>query len=557
LRTAVRLREERDLLNPPSTPLQWPGISLHRMWAAATERRSRAGFRGLWTVAPIDRAIALVLAGAALGLGLLKLPGTSLWGDEVFSVELVGTPWPVFWQFVSTHEANMILYHLALRGWLGLTGTLGLAPDELVIRIPSIVFGAAAVVIVYAIGRRWWGRTVGIVGAVLVMFNALQLLVAREARSYSLEVLLVCLGWYALFAAIASDRHARRWWSAFALAMALALYAHLFSALVVAAQAFAFIVLLALRTEWRANARRARRAAILTFGAIGVAALPLVAYTLRHGPTNPQIGPAGITEIARLVWNVAGHDVVFGIVLGLAVAIAIALTVRHARRIGQERTLPLAPAVVLACWLIVPVVLSYVATQPRLNLHLFAWGYLVVIVPALCLFAAIGVVAIRNRLLRVAIAVALVTGAAFATPEYSSTPSQDFRTASAWIAERSQPGDGIVATSWSSALGMTYYARLGALSEDLLAGSPAPWSWADGGAIPLDMRAVEAYVGQHPRVVLVDSLLAGDAAAVKAQAHDAEAWLDANYRMVGEVAVRSSLGPVRVRLYETLHPAYL
>jgi 4-amino-4-deoxy-L-arabinose transferase-like glycosyltransferase len=520
------------------------------MWAAATERRSRAGFRGLWTVAPIDHAIALLLAAAALGLGLLKLPGTSLWGDEVFSVQLVGTSWPVFWQFVSTHEANMILYHLVLRGWLGLTGALGLNPDELIVRIPSIVFGAGAAVIVYAIGRRWWGRTVGIVGAVLVILNALQLLAAREARSYSLEVFLVCFGWYALFAAVTADRHPRRWWSAFALAMALALYAHLFSALVVAGQAFAFVVLLALRTEWGADARRSIRAAIASFGAIGLAALPLVAYTLRHGPTNPQIGPAGITEIARLVWNVAGHDVVFGIVLGVSVAIGIALTVRQARRSAEERTLALAPAVALACWLIVPIVLSYAATQPRFNLHLFAWGYLVVVVPALCLFAAIGVIAVRNRILRVAIAVALVAGAAVATPEYSTPPSQDFRAASAWIAERYRPGDGLVATSWSSTLGMTYYSRLGVLSSDLVTGSPAPWSWPDGGAIPLDMQAVESYVAQHPRVFLVDSLLAGDAAAVKAQARDAEAWLGANYRILSEVAVRSSLGPVRVRLYE-------
>jgi len=71
------------------------------------------------------------------------------------------------------------------------------------------------------------------------------------------------------------------------------------------------------------------------------------------------------------------------------------------------------------------------------------------------------------------------------------------------------------------------------------------------------MPAVERYVGQHPRVFLIDSLLSGDAAAVKAQAQEVTAWFDANYRMVGEIVVPSSLGPVRVRLYETAHPAYL
>jgi len=527
------------------------------MWVTAADRRYRAALRDVWTIRSTDRAVALALAGAALGLGLLKLPGKSLWGDEVFSVQLVSTSWPVFWQFVSEHEANMVLYHLVLRAWLGLTGALGLAPDEIIVRVPSVVFGAAAVVLVYAIGRRWWGRTVGIVAALLLMLNQLQLLAAREARSYSLEVFLVCLGWYALLVAVESDRHARRWWFAFAAAMSLAVYAHLFSGLVLVAQGLAGGALLVLPTEWRAHARRSLPAAIASFGAIGLAVLPLAVYTLRHGSTNPQIGPAGIGDVARLIWNIAGHDVVFGTVLGVTVAVAIAVTARAARGRDPERKIPVAPAVALASWLIVPVALSYAATQPRLNLHLFAWGYLVVVVPALCVFAAIGVIAIRRRLLRVALVVALVTGAAFATPEYSSPPEQDFRTASLWIAERYLPGDGLVMTSWSSSLGMAYYSRLGGLPDELVTGAPTPWSWARGGAIPLDRGAVDIYVAQHPRVFMVDSLLTGDAPAVKAQARDVESWLDTSYRLLGEVVVRSSLGPVRVRLYETAHPAYL
>src|SRR5207247_2280032 len=172
----------------------------------------------------------------------------------------------------------------------------------------------------------------------------------------------------------------------------------------------------------------------------------------------PQIGPAGIADLARLAWNVAGHDVVFGILLGGAIAIAIRLIVGQLRTGDQVGAIP----ITLASWLCVPVVLSFAATQRFLNLHLFAWGYLVVVIPALCLLAAIGVVAVRHQLLRVAFTVALVIGAVIATPEYSAAPSQDFR-----------------------------------------------------------------------------------------------AWFDANYRMVGEIVVPSSLGPVRVRLYETAHPAYL
>ena len=527
------------------------------MWAQATERRYRLGARGLSAVAPVDQVLVLSLGASAALLDLLRLPGTSLWGDEAFSVELASSPGAVFWRFVSSEEANMVLYHVLLRGWLGITGMLGLLPDELVVRMPSILFSAVATAVVYAVGRRWWGRAAGALGAALLILNEVQLLSAREARSYELEVLLVCLGWYALMAVLSSDRSSRAWWAAFALFMTLALYAHFFSALVVAAQACAVILLLVIRSEWRERARRSVRAAIASFGAIGLAALPLVLYALRHGSTNPQIPPAGMTEVARFAWNVAGHDPLFALALGGAIVLAIALTVRTMRAGLRQRSSLLAPVLALACWLIVPIVLSYAATQPRFNLHLFAWGYLVVVVPALCLFAGIGIASLRRPLVRIGLVVAIISGAAFATPGYSAAPSQDFRAASAWIAERYRPGDGLVATSWSSALGIAYYTRLGSVPSDLLSGSPVPWSWTGPGAIPLDLQAVSAYAAGHGRVFLVESLLAGDSADVKARAGAAGAALAAGSRLVDEIAIPSSLGPVRVRLYEIAQPAYL
>jgi hypothetical protein len=44
----------------------------------------------------------------------------------------------------------------------------------------------------------------------------------------------------------------------------------------------------------------------------------------------------------------------------------------------------------LVSWLIVPMALSYAATQPFLNLHLFS-DYLVVVVPPVCLLAGLGI----------------------------------------------------------------------------------------------------------------------------------------------------------------------
>ena len=206
--------------------------------------------------------------------------------------------------------------------------------------------------------------------------------------------------------------------------------------------------------------------------------------------------------------------------------------------------------IALGAWVCVPVALSYAASQPRLNLHLFSWGYLIVVVPALCLLAGISIAAIRRPLARRAVATSLVAAAALATPILTSAPQQDFRTAARWVEERYLPGDGLVATSWSSSLAMDYYVRIDGAPNELLAASPAPWSWTAGGDQRLEQRAIAEYTVARHRIFLVDSPLEGDSPDVKARSWMARTWFDSRYALVSEIALPSALGQVRVRLYD-------
>jgi hypothetical protein len=518
-------------------------------------RASTRGGENVRRRVSLDLGLAAAVLGLALGTALFRLPGTSLWADEAFSVEFVSSPWPVFWGYLWDREANMVLYHLLLRGWLAITGSLGLTPDELIVRMPSIVFSVLGAVTVYWLGRRFWSRTVGAVGGVLYVLNELALGVARQARSYSLQMLLVCVGWYALFAAITAERRRMWWWSGYVVAMTLALYAHLFSALVLAAQLIAFAVMLLSPSEWRDRARRSVKAMIASVVAICTALIPMVMYAVTRGPSNTHVPPASLMELARLLWNIAGQNLVYGSLLGLAALIAVVVTLRAApRAVDRERSLPLAPAVALACWLAVPILLAAAATQPGFNLHLFAWPYFVVVVPALCLLAGVGVAALRGAAQRRALALALIAAAAFATPIYASPPAQDFRTAAGWIQEHYRAGDGLICTSWSCSLAMQYYVRLGAVSDGLIDGTPASWSWTNGGVVPLDQRVVVEYVAAHPRVFLVDGMLGGDPVDMKTQARLTQDRLDRDYSLVAEVILRSQ-SPVSVRLYEAGQPS--
>ena len=204
--------------------------------------------------------LCVLVGGVALGFDLYRLGNPSIWFDEAFSVELARQPLPLLWHIIWGPEPNMELYYLFLHFWLGLTGLFGGLPVEWVVRLPSAVFAALSSVMVFLLGRRYLGIVAGFVGAGLYTLNFLQLVYAQQTRSYSLQLLLICIAWYALFAVFKQDTHTRRWWICFILASTLAVYAHLFSLLILASQVVAFAGLLFLPGPWRTLARRHLRA---------------------------------------------------------------------------------------------------------------------------------------------------------------------------------------------------------------------------------------------------------------------------------------------------------
>jgi mannosyltransferase len=502
-----------------------------------------------WTTRDRVAAVAFALVGLAMAIDLFRLADMSVWGDEAFSIGLASLSWPELWRYAWTIEVNMVLYHALLKGWLDLNAVFGIPPVELVVRLPSVAFGALAVLVVFWTGRRFWGATVGVVAAVLLLLNHVMLLMSRYTRSYTLEVFLVCLGSCLLLVALTAMRHRARWWAAYALVMTAALYAHLFSGLVVAAHVVAFTALLWLPTQWRDAARRSLRPMAICLVAISVAALPLLVFAATHGSPNLHVPPSSPYEVARALWNIAGHSVWYGLLLAGATTAGLVFTLRARRTRPRSRAFPLGPAVVLCSWLAVPFALAYVASQPRLNLHLFAWGYLVVVVPALCLLAGVGAAALPRRLARFALAMCLVVAAALAIPEDTFAAGQDFRTAEAWIAENYQARDGLICSTWSCALSLTYYDRLGRVPTALLDASPVQWSWTRGAASPLDLADVRTYARAHPRIFFVESVLDGDLAEVKVRAAAAREWLDDHYALLADIPIASAAGPVRVRLY--------
>src|SRR5436309_6826565 len=252
----------------------------------------------------------LCLGGIALGFNLFQLGKQSMWFDEILSVERARQSLPVLWQIIFATQPNMALYYIFLHFWLSFTALPGLNPTEFVVRFPSAVFAALSSIVIFLLGRRFLGFIAGVVAAGLYMLNNLQLIYAQETRSYALQLFLICIAWYALFAALTVSSHRKRWWLCYGLVTVLAIYSQLFSSLILAAQIAAYVALIFLPGEWRINARHQLRAFIAVLAGVFVLILPLL-YASRHGGKTGWLPIPHPIDIYRLFLTISSNSKIY------------------------------------------------------------------------------------------------------------------------------------------------------------------------------------------------------------------------------------------------------
>src|SRR6266487_3756528 len=243
--------------------------------------------------------VCILIGGVALACNLYQLSEQSLWFDEVLSVERARQSLPVLWQIIFATQPNMALYYIFLHFWLGFTSFLGLNPAEFVVRLPSAIFAALSSVMVFLLGRRFLGLAAGLVGAGLYLLNDLELVYAQETRSYALQLLLICITWYAFFAILTAEIRQKRWWTCYAIVTIVAIYTHLFSLLILAAQVVTLGGLALLPGPWRSKARQQLRSFLISLVGIFVFIIPLL-YASRHGSKTGWLPIPQLRDIIRL-----------------------------------------------------------------------------------------------------------------------------------------------------------------------------------------------------------------------------------------------------------------
>lgn len=252
------------------------------------------------------------------------------------------------------------------------------------------------------------------------------------------------------FAALLEDGRRRRQ-LAYALSTTLMLYTHAYSVFVVAAQ----VMVLALARAWYRDAfNRVWRPWLVAAGGIFLLYTPWLA-TLADQVVRVQ----SAFWIDRPSWSAildpfvayAGSTPLLAISGGLGLMGLLSAPVR-----SRSRSLGVSPALLLAPWLVIPVLAPLVLS--RLSAPIFLAKYTIAASTPFAVLIACGVMAVPRRAWRVPV---LLLMAALLVPvfkTYFGTPHKDgWRRAAARLESAAEPGDFVVFYPWYNQVPYDYY----------------------------------------------------------------------------------------------------
>jgi mannosyltransferase len=360
-------------------------------------------------------------------LRFLFLARKPFWFDECFSVEVARLGWSDFGRLLWRREANMSLYYLLLRGWLH----FGSSPYF--IRSLSVIISLATLPAIYWLACKMFDRRVALIAVALMSFNAYHIRYAQEARSYSLFVLLATLSSGFFVASLREPSRRNR--LGYILASVLAVYAHLYALLLLAAQ------WLSVR---RARGKMCSRRAWIC---IALASLPLLIFAAKTGAGPIRwIQRPGLHDLIDFAEHLAGN---YGLPLLLLYAAACLAAI-----MPREKMMPLFRAEIgedvwplrfLLIWLIFPVALVVLLSLAR---PLFLGRYFIFALPALVILAAAGLANLRQTwLLALTLAAMLLLSLQGAFSYYDhdfDLQRDDSAAATNYILDHAQPGDAIL-----------------------------------------------------------------------------------------------------------------
>jgi mannosyltransferase len=385
-----------------------------------------------------------ILLGAAAVVRFRCLACKLFWFDECFSVEVARIDWSNFLHLMWWREANMSLYYLLLRAWLNFGQT------PFFVRSLSVIVSVATLPAIYWVAQLLYDRRIALIAAALLAFNAYSVRYAQEARSYALFTLLATLSSGFLISWLRQAQQSLRSQSAtsnsqalrrsgYGMASVLAVYAHFYALLLLAAQGSAVTWTLPW-PEIKASSALLRR----TCKAIGLAILPLLIFVAKTGAGPIRwIQRPGLHDLLTFFEHLAGGTNVALPIIFFAACVAAIVPVGRLLW-SRAQTWEVWRSQFLLLWILFPIVLTVLLSFAR---PVFLARYMIFCLPALLILTAAGLSRLNRWLLAPALAAVLLLSLQGTTFVYShdfDTERDASGAATNFILDHTTSGDAIV-----------------------------------------------------------------------------------------------------------------
>jgi mannosyltransferase len=386
-----------------------------------------------------------LLLVVAFSLRIVELRTRSFWLDEAASSMLAHVDWHSFVRALSHRQANMALYYVFLRAWVYV------GDSESWIRFLSVIFGVAAIPVIYRVGELVLGPRCGRIAALLLAVHAFHIAYSQEARGYSLAVLLALLSCYFFLRLMNSKTN---WtWVAYVLSSVLMVYTQVLGMSLLLAQW--------LYAAFRWNTWNNKKRTLWAVATIGLFVTPLLALLILNSDRSQLawMNQTSVSTLRNVLLDLSGRGGTPLLVLDLILLAGSGLL--RSRKNGLHSRPRSVTYVFLWFWAFMPVMLIALIS---LRWPIMQTRYLIVCLPAFLLLVADGLAQVRWRVVFIAVLMVMValllTGASsYLRSRGDLEHSDNWRDATHYILAQAQPGDAILFPYSSEEIAFREYQR--------------------------------------------------------------------------------------------------
>ena len=396
----------------------------------------------------------MLVTAAGLFLRLYGLGNASISMDEAVDIFLAGLSVSDIWAYI----ANGFIFHPPLFYWIQHVVLL-FGNGEFIVRLPSALYGALTIPVVYLLGKEFHSRDVGILAAGLLAVSPFHIFYSQDARPYTMMLLFCALALVYFMEAMKTDRGDA--WVMFGIISGLSVWIVFYAAVLT----FSLLLFVVIDRRRRILKGFDENRALYVGGIFYlIVIMPLAGmirnlFMLREG-SDVTWGLKGLDVVTESFRDFYAHNDLLMAVSILMLIIGVAGLYRYDRRkCALLVTMILAP-------LAVSVLISYkLAIEPR---------YALIILPALVVGIAM-TCAVADNLLKLekihsrlgVLVLFLVLIIALSIPPvqdlYTSTAkfNQDWRNMSVTVSALTGPGDVVVILPDYMARPFNYYYAAG------------------------------------------------------------------------------------------------